>query len=53
MMSLFVANNKNSLWKKKQLERKNIALRVQDKRFFLIFADEDLANLFRRVMKTT
>ena len=49
----FCCKNKNSLWKKKQLERKNIALRVQDKRFFLIFADEDHANLFRRVMKTT
>lgn len=39
--------------RKKQLQRKNIALKEQGKRIFLIFADEDLDNPYRRVIETT
>lgn len=49
----FIAEIRILFGKKKLLERKNIALRVQGKRFFLIFANENLAYLHRRVMKTT
>lgn len=46
MMSLFVANNKNSLWKKKQLERKISLLEYKISVFFLFLPMKTMPTYF-------